>query len=555
MPYRLLPTYLFMVLVTCSLCSWAVSLQPSLLISPLPSVVRDGDVISLYCDRTYSGTLQLRGKRNIVVRAAPGCPSATITPAVPITGWTKEGKIWSAPVNFEPRMVQVDGLFTSLAHEPNDLQMWLQGEGKGRDRLQIADLGHDLRGATIVWRAEDWLILSETIADYDRGLLRIARLPDENFGFPAKSNFYLEGQRWMLNSPGEWFYEQDRLFIWPENDKSPEGRVWAAPSLVGIDAQDSSNVRIEGITLFLAYRGIDGSNSRSLNVHDTHITNSDEEAILIGGSSARISHVRIDGTVKHGIRANDDAVDVHITDSVFHNVGMLGMAKRSKGVIVFEHAQGQVITRNSIARAGYLGIRVFRDALVDGNRIDRVCLRLTDCGGIYTAARDRQPLRTRIENNRISRAEGRWSYAIYLDDFANDVVVKNNQSFANPSGMQLHNGFSNVVSDNLFMDSTYQHILFNETASFGSIFGNQVNKNKFVSSSGVPVFRLWSGRGGNNLSRFAIFSQNNYSIATDQFAQLEGFGVVGKAEWIRRMGEINSQFSQTGTLPQLPGKR
>jgi len=555
MPIPFSPIVLAMLLATCSFLSRAESLKPSGLVTPLPAMVRDGDVISLACDRTFSGTLQLRGKRDVTVRAAPGCQTATITPALPVTGWTREGKIWSAPVNFVPRMVQVDGVFSALAHEPNDLQGWFSGEGKGRASLQIGDLGHDLRGARIVWRAEDWLILSETIAEFDRGLIRISRPPDENFGFPVKSNFYLEGQRWMLNSSGEWFYDQGRLFIFAENDKSPEGRVWASPGLVGIDAQDSANVKIEGITIFLASRGIDSSNARNLTVRDTRIINSDEEAILIGGSGARISHARIEGAVQHGIRANDDAIDVHITDSVFHNVGMLGMPKRSKGAIVFEHAQGHTIARNKISRAGYAGIRVFRDAIVNDNLIDRVCLRLTDCAGIYTAARDRQPLRSRIENNHISHLEGRWSYAIYLDDFANGVVVANNQSVANPSGMQLHNGFNNVVNNNSFRDSKYQHILFNETAAFGSIYGNQIAKNTFNALSGVPIFRLWSGRGGDHLARFAVFSKNKYSISTDQFAQLEGVGMIDKAEWSRRMGEIDAQFLQVGTLPQLPGKR
>jgi parallel beta-helix repeat protein len=555
MPVYISSTAFFTLLICFSFVLHAESLYPSGLVASLPTLVRDGDVISLPCDRTLSGTLQLRGKRDVTVRAAPGCQTATITPAVPITGWTKEGKIWSAPVSFVPRMVQVDGVFAALAHEPNDSQSWLTGEGKGRDSLQIGNLGHDLRGARIVWRAEDWLILSETIAEFDHGLIRISRPPAENFGFPVKSNFYLEGQRWMLNSSGEWFYEQGRLFIWAENDKSPEGRVWAASGLVGIDAQDTENVKIEGITIFLAHRGIDGSNSRNFTVRDTRIINSEEEAILIGGSGARISRVRVDGTVQHGIRANNDATDVRITDSVLNDVGMLGMPKRSKGAIIFEQSPGQVISRNTIARAGYLGIRVFRDAIVDGNQIDRVCLRLTDCGGIYTAARDRLPLRTRIENNRISRLDGRWSYAIYLDDFANGVVVSKNQSLANPGGIQLHNGFSNVITGNTFKDSTYQHILFNETTAFGSVYGNQILKNNFISLSGVPNFRLWSGRGGDHLSRFAIFEQNYYSLTTGPFAQLEGAGTVAKAEWLRRMDEINPQFSQAGTLPQLPGKR
>jgi len=520
-----------------------------------PTLIHDGAVISLACDRIYSGTLPLAGKRGVVVRPAPGCQTAMLTPAVPITGWTKQGNIWSAAINFEPRMVQVGASFVVLAHEPNDTQTWYAGEGKGRDTVRVHEFNHDLRGATIVWRAEDWLILAQTIADNDRGLLRISQLPDEDFKFPTKTAFYLEGQPWMLNSPGEWIYHQGRLFVWPEDGLSPEGRTWAVSRSVGIDAHASSGIRIEGITIFLATQGIDGSEARDLAIVDTHITNSEEDAIVIGGAGTRISRINVDGTVQNGLRATDDATDVRIEDSVIRDTGMLGMPKRSKGAIVFEQARGHVIERNTIQRAGYVGIRVFRDAIVDHNNIDQVCLRMTDCGGIYTAARDRLPLRTRIENNHISNVQGRWSYAIYLDDFANGVVVNKNQAIANASGMQLHDGFANLISGNLFKDSTYQHILFNETSLASALYGNQVSGNKFVSLSGVPVFRLWSGRGGEHLSRFASFTHNRYAGNPDQFAQLEGTGIVSRDEWVRRMGDANPEFISTGSLPQLPGKR
>lgn len=527
----------------------------SRVVSPTPTSIQDGTVISLACDRIYSGTLPLVGKRGVTIRPDPGCKTAMITPAVPITGWTKQGTIWSAAINFEPRMVQVGAAFVALAHEPNDAQTWYAGEGKGRDTVRIQEFTHDLRGATIVWRAEDWLILAQTIADNDRGLLRISQLPDEDFKFPAKTEFYLEGQRWMLNSPGEWIYQQGRLFVWPEDGQSPEGRTWAVSRSVGIDAHASSGIRIEGITLFLATQGINGSQTRDLTVVDTHIIHSEEDAIVIGGAGTRISRVKVVGTVQNGLRATDDATDVRIEDSVIRDTGMLGMPKRSKGAIVFEQARGHVIERNTIQRAGYLGIRVFRDAVVDNNHIDQVCLRMTDCGGIYTAARDRLPLRTRIENNRISNVQGRWSYAIYLDDFANGVVVNRNQAIANASGMQLHDSFANLISGNLFKDSTYQHILFNETSRSSALYGNQLSGNHFDSLPGVPVFRLWSGRGGEHLSRFASFTHNRYAGNKDQFAQLEGTGIVSRDEWVRRMGDANPEFISTGSPPQLPRKR
>ena len=158
---------------------------------------------------------------------------------------------------------------------------------------------------------------------------------------------------------------------------------------------------------FLATRGIDGSDSRALSVIDTQISNSGEEALLLGGSGARISRVHVMGSQQHGIRAEDNATDTRITDSVIDDAGMLGMPRRSKGAIVFEQASGQFIARNRIRRAAYIGIRVFRDATVEDNHISRVCLRMTDCGGIYTFARDRRALNTRIMRNQISGLRGR----------------------------------------------------------------------------------------------------------------------------------------------------
>ena len=214
--------------------------------------------------------------------------------------------------------------------------------------------------------------MAQTIADNDRGLVRISQLPDEDFKFPTKTAFYLEGQRWMLNSPGEWIYHQGRLFVWPEDGLSPEGRTWALSRGVGIDAHASSGIRIEGITLFLATQGIVGSEAHDLTVIDSHIIHSGEDAIAIGGAGARISRIKVDGTVQNGLRATDDARDVRIEDSVIRDTGMLGMPKRSKGAIVFEQARGHIIERNTIQRAAYVGIRVFRDAVVEYNHIDQV---------------------------------------------------------------------------------------------------------------------------------------------------------------------------------------
>lgn len=528
-------------------CTTAMSQQ----VSALPAVVSDGDTISLQCGQIYRGTLDLRGRQHVTLRTVGQCGKAAITPAEPLRGWVREGRLWSASVGAEPLMLQLSEQFMSRAHHPNRADEWLTGYGEAPDRLRVPVAGQDLAGATLVWRPEDWLILSQRITRHENGKVSIASLPEPGFGFRERTPFYLEGQRWMLDTPGEWAYDNGRIYLWTPDGRSPEGRVWAAQRATAIDARGSHRVRIQGVRIFLAARGIDGGDSSALSVTDTDIVNSFEEAIRTGGEGTDIVRVRVSGTRQHGVRAEDDARDVRITDSVFEHIGMLGMPLRSKGAIVFEQARGQVIVRNRIDRSAYLGIRVFRDAIVTDNVITRACQRMTDCGGIYTFSRDKLPLASRIERNRISGLCGRLSHAIYLDDFSNDVIVRDNHLSDNPGGMQLHDAFNNLIAGNRFSRSAHEHMLFNETSRGPSIAGNQVSNNRFHLMNDAPAFRLWSHHGGVHLRRFALFGHNHYIGRPRRFAQLEGSGFVDSQTWRAQMEEIESLFSAPAALPKL----
>ncbi len=518
---------------------------------PLPAVVNDGDTIALLCGRIYSGTLDLQGRNDVTVRTEGHCGKAALTPATPVRGWVREGHLWTATIDAEPLMLQLDDQLMSLAHHPNGSNEWLTAQGAGPDRLRITVGTHDLSGATLVWRPEDWLILSQRIVRHEDGVVRIASLPEPGFGFRETTPYYLEGQRWMLDTPGEWVFENGRLYLWMPDDGSPEGRIWAATRATAIDARGTHRLSIQDVRIFLAARGIDAGESDSLSVNRAEIANSFEEALRIGGEGARISFLKVTGTRQHGLRAEDDARNVSVSDSVFERIGMLGMPLRSKGAIVFEQARGLSIMRNRIDQSAYLGIRVFRDATVADNVITRVCQWMSDCGGIYTFARDKLPLATRIERNRISGLRGRLSHGIYLDDFANQVTVRDNWVSDNPGGMQLHDAFNNLITGNRFRRSTYEHLLFNETAPWSSMNGNQVVNNRFDLTNEVPVYRLWSHHGGANLRRFALFGNNRYVGKSRRFAQLEGSGWLDASAWREHMGEIDPSFSAPAALPKL----
>lgn len=353
----------------------------------------------------------------------------------------------------------------------------------------------------------------------------------------------------MLDSPGEWAYADGKLYVWSPDGKSPEGRTWAAPRARGINASGSHNVKIQGVKIFAATLGIDGSDATNLQIADTVIRNSGEDAILAGGSGLQVKRISIINTVQNGLRANDDARNVLIVDSTIEGAGMLGMPRRSKGALVFELATGQRILRNHIRDASYIGIRVHRDAIVAGNVIERVCLRLSDCGGIYTFARDRQPLQVRIERNQIRGLSQRMAHAIYLDDFANDVIVKGNLMENNPGGMQLHNAFGNVIRDNVFRNSQFEHMLFNETGPTAAVQQNKILSNRFESNESAPTYRLWSEHGGTYVQRFGKFDGNVYVNKNAGFAEVAGSGMLNFSDWKR-------QVSAESDLPvQLRGRR
>ncbi len=542
----------FIILYLLSLCAAAQTIRP------MPVVVPDQETLWLDCGEVYSGELKLVQARNVTVRTAGSCGKATLTPAIPVKGWARDPRrpqVWFAATSFRPSQLQLGEEFIALAHHPNTSVPWLKGKRQSPQQLRVTLPNDDLSHASIVWRAADWLIQSRAVAGYQAGLLTLAPGDDEGFGLLPETEFYLEGMRWMLDSPGEWAWHEGLLFVWPHDGKSPEGRAWASQRSRAIDARGSQGVAIVGVRIFGASVGVDGSGSRNLVVRDTEIINSSEEALLLG-SGARVQSLWVKGSQQHGLRADDDAIAISVSDSRFDGVGMLGMPRRSKGVIVFETARDVLVERNQISDAAYIGIRVFRDARVSDNVIARACLRLSDCGGIYTFARDRQRLNTIIERNRVSGLAGRSAYGIYLDDFANGVSVSANHLENNGGGIELHNGFDNQIVANRFVNNRHEHVLFNETAPFASISGNQVSQNQFVSTGEVPVYRLWSRHGSTYVKRFADFSSNDYQNPPKRFAEVEGMGMLDIAAWRSRIAdEQDATRSALSRSPKLSRQR
>lgn len=541
---------LLITVLLCKVLTASATSTPAVL--PVPNSIQHGDTVLLSCGRIYSGELDLSNKYNVKVLTDGDCGAATITPARPVQRWIKtkqNSSIWWAAIDFVPAQMEISGEFIALAHYPNLPQEWATGRSRQPGQLIYRMPVEDLSGATLVWRAADWLIETRQIVRYEDDVTYLLSASDETFPLLPETPFYVEGKRWMLDSPGEWAYADGKLYVWPPDGKSPEGRTWAAPRARGINASGSHDVQIQGVKIVAATLGIDGSDAVNLQITDTVIRNSGEDAILAGGSGLQVKRVSIINAVQNGLRANDDARDVLVADSTIEGAGMLGMPRRSKGALVFELSSGQRIMRNHIRNASYIGIRVFREAVVSDNVIERVCLRLSDCGGIYTFARDHKPLHVRIERNQIRQLSQRMAHAIYLDDYANGVIVKGNLMENNPGGMQLHNAFGNVIRDNIFRNNQFEHMLFNETGATAAIQQNKILRNRFESNDAAPTYRLWSEHGGLYVQRFGKFDGNIYVNKNPMFAEVAGSGMLNFSDWKR---QVSAELRATYSIPRSP---
>jgi parallel beta-helix repeat protein len=502
----------------------------------LPKTVASGSVVHLKCGRTYAGTLDLKGRSDITIRTTGSCGKATLIPGEPVNRWRSwRGNIYVADVKKAPIQVLIDEAPLARAHYPNQPVTWAKGKAIGKDRLQAKLPSEDMNGALLVFRANDWMIDERSVIGHADGFTTIGPGNGDSLDLNPTTEFYVEGKLWMLDSAGEWAYSDGKLYVWTPDGKSPDGRTWAISAETAINANHSADVVIDNVRIVGGRHGIVGLSSRKLQVRNAEILHSMEDGIHAGGEDFLVEHSTVAHAGKNGIWGYYGSTGSVIRHSTIVGTGMTAKPKRSKGGIVFELGSGQQILHNRVLNSAYIGIRVHKDAVVAYNEVDRACQVLTDCGGIYTFARDRLPSNVRIEGNTVKNLAHRWAYAIYLDDFANGVAVKRNIMINNPAGMQIHNGFDNVVEGNVFSGSRYQHVLLNETAKAPSIRHNRFAGNIFVAAKDVPVYRLWSHFEDRYVKRFADYDGNIYTAVSQDFAEVAGKGKMSFARWKRVM--------------------
>ncbi len=509
----------------------------------LPASIVDGSSVALECGRVYQGTLNLKNKSNVSISTNGNCGPAVITPGQPVSGWTPhQGNIYSAPLPFEAAQVVVDGQPVNIAHWPSRSQVWAKATAASGNTLTHAMPNADLAGATLVFRPNDWAIEARRITAYSGNNFTLAETGNhayDGYTLNGAVPFYVQGKLWMLDEPGEWAVSNGRLYLWVADGASPEGRTWAFPAAHGIEANDSRGVSIEGVRIYGAANGIHALGAQNLHVSKVEIANASENGIVNHGGSG----LHVDGaTIRN---ARHDGISVHwgggkevVQNSRIDTAGTIGMPSNARAAINLTQSSGARVANNHVSNAGYIGIRVLTEASVLDNTVDGACITLTDCGGIFTFARDRQVLNTRIEGNTVRNVgpTQRLAWGIYLSEYANAVTVADNTVTNVGNGMNLFNAYNVTIDGNRFSDSRQAHIEITEDASSGTVRNIRITGNQFTSVKGEENYRNSSNLGASSVAQFGSFDGNTYITSASTFANFQG-QLLNFSQWQATTGQ------------------
>ena len=337
--------------------------------------------------------------------------------------------------------------------------------------------------------------------------------------------FYFYDAKWMLDSPGEWFFDNttQTIYLWTPTSENPGYRVSVATNGTAIDLSTLSNMTVENLEIDGASTGVDISNSKNVTLRNLNIYNIAGRAI-----EAKQSMVPTIAT-NHIIRAGLSAIHAYYsTNAVIENnvLSQIGVFLNKEGTRIslpmkteaaIFGGYGSLIQDNFLSDIGSSGITSQKDNDINSNVIQRSCFTLNDCSGIYLYP---ESLGTVISSNLILEVPGdldgtpngetKLANGIYLDDGTSGISVTGNTVKGATDSIHIHNGGQNTISNNILYGSERGLIWQQEDSTAnGGISGNIVTENQFFPTA--KDVAIYNTSLSNDVFKFATYDNNHYS--------------------------------------------
>ncbi len=494
-----------------------------------------GDIIRLACGSVWNETLKINSSgtltQPITINANPlGCANPPLIDGsfiISPTSWVKySGNIYRTTVSAgEPQQLTASSGPLSVAHFPNkgyDIaqpdSVYLHAAADsdvtpvaGRNVSTSIVTGPDFKlpaGATINAetrlriRLYSWIMDEMMVSGFSGSRLFLAA--PTTYPLKAGWGYYLFGQLWMLDSPGEWAYDKASqiVYVWMPDSKAPSVPVSAAYLPVGINIESKSYVHIDGVSIKFTGLGINMRKTTGIVIRNSIINDVYNLGIAASGSQSGIlesnfiARVGMDAinAAESGLNAAVGLQAIHnqIRDSgvILNGETILSLPRPSHAAIMSGY--NSTVVGNTIENTGNIGIMPLRDSLVDDNYIFGVCTVLDDCGAVYTGTIANNSL---VTNNLIIKSRGALpgkppgeyytqAQGIYLDEAALNVTVKGNTIIDADNGLHNHRSARSVVENNKFYGNRKSQIWLQETSNkvrpTGDIYENVVRRNEIV---------------------------------------------------------------------------
>jgi len=485
-----------------------------------------GDSVRLACGAVWNETLRLptsgQAGKPIIVTSFPGScsnpPTIDGSTAIPDASWTPySGAIYRTSLASEPLLLTTGSGVMTLAHHPNrgvdsslPSSMFLRTAAdsdavaiNGQIASTYLVAGSDLpagkvaAGTKVRIRSSSWILDESVVASVSGSRINLST--PTSYPLRAGWGYYFVGQSWMLDSPGEWYYDSNAktLYAWMPDSGLPRN-VLSTLLPVGIDLTSRryvtlNNLIVKQVGTGIAMAGTTGVIAQYMSIRDTAGLGIDAAR----GMSNAVTYSALTRTGGDAISAAD-ATGMKVLNNTISQSGVLVSGDTVLSLPVRSYAAIRPglqadVSGNTIVDTGYSGIWPGAGTVVSGNYVRGVCSVLDDCAGIYASGPNHNGT---IAGNFVERARGALegksnvtpartqAQGIYLDEGASGVIVDNNTVIDADNGIQLHIAANNTIKNNKLYGNRNNQIWLQETSNkvrvTGDLYGNTISNNQLV---------------------------------------------------------------------------
>jgi len=485
-----------------------------------------GDSLRLVCGSLWGETLKLPASgisgKPVIVTSYPGsCSNPPVIDggeAVGNSSWAPySGSIYRTPMDKEPLQLTSANGSMKLAHHPNrgadsaipsslylrtaadsDVVIGTNGQTGSSYLVAGSDLPPKLAAGTkIRIRSSSWILDESTVASVSGS--RINLVTPTTYPVKAGWGYFVVGQSWMLDSPGEWYYDANAkmLYAWMPDSGIPRNVV-STQLAAGIDLTSRkyvtmNNIIVKQVGTGISMPGATGVVAQYMSIRDTAAVGID----AVRGVSNTVTYTSLIRTGRDAISAAD-ATGMKVLNNTVNQSGVLIAGDVITSLPVRSYAairpglQSQV-SANTVIDSGYHGIWPGEGSIVSGNYINGACSVLDDCAGIYVSQPNHNGVirgnfvehsRGAIEGKSTTVPARTQAQGIYLDEGASGVTVDSNTVIDTDSGIQLHIANSNIIKNNKLYGNRNNQLWLQETSNrtrvTGDLFGNTISSNQLV---------------------------------------------------------------------------